>query len=229
MKSLAATKTNPIKTDSGERIDHRFRWLADRYADYAKQAGVEMTAYRDGSLPYFCALTDDLKTVALHSLEQNIHIFEELMAQGLSLKDDKQFVWRMLKKLDLTPASDFFDKQEDGDVVEIYTLDGRQIFRNLRFFQVTSFTLEEIMCAHWNEFTRRPAEITQQLFALMVRVASGQVTETTALHEIPTHVFEELVTAKRHLVEITLRYLAPVSMNGTLVGALVINRSRIVE
>lgn len=223
MNALAAQSPR-----DGKSPENKFRRLADRYADYAKQAGIEMSSYRDESLPYFCALTGDLKAAALNSLEQNISLFEELVAQGLSLKDDKQFVWRMLKKLDLTPTSDFFDKQEEGDVVEIYTLEGRQIFRNLRFFQVTSFTLEEIMCAHWNEFTRRPDEITQQLFALMVRIASGQITETTSLNDIPTHVFEELITSKRHQVEITLRYLAPVSMNGAVVGALVVNRSRIV-
>ncbi len=212
---------------SGESIEQKFRQLAGQFAGFAGQAGVEVVPYRETSLPYFSALTSDLKKLALHSLEQNVQIFQELVAQGYSLKDDKQFVWRMLKKLNLTPPSDFFDKQEEGDVVEIYNLEGRQVFRNLRFFQVTSFTLEEILCAHWKEFTKRPDEIEQKLYALMVRLATGQIVKTID-PEIPTHVFEELVTAKKHFVEISMRYVAPVHSQGELVGGLVINRSRIV-
>lgn len=217
------------KSQTGESTSEKFRILADQYATFAKRAGIEVMPYRDASLPYFHLLSPDLQQVAIHSLEQNVSVFQELEIQGYSLKDDKQFVWRMLKKLDLTPSSDIFDKQEEGDVVEIYNLEGRQIFRNLRFFQVTSFTLEEILCAHWNEFTKRPEEVTQKLFALMVRLASGQITKTIELQpEIPTHVFEELITARKHLVEISLLFLSPVYFRGTLMGGLVINRSRIV-
>jgi hypothetical protein len=124
-----------------------------------------------------------------------------------------------------TPKPDVFDKMADEDVVCLYSLDQRQVFQNLRFFDWVSITLEDLYCEHWTRYSRRDASVQQQLYEVGVKLMTGQIDETIA-PGLPEHLIEEVDSAELLRFKLRVCYMSPIKKDGNRVGALVINRCR---
>ncbi len=199
-------------TDS-KRIFHSLefsRWC-ERYADLAAMNGIEVRPYRSIDLPLFSQLSTTDQESALNAIEGNVKLFESMVLEKVKLTDSKQLLWKCCRALGLTPRSDIFDRIGDEDVVEIYSTQQKQIFRNLQFFKYVSLTLEDLYCDTWYDLTRRIGEL-----------------EGSLPLDVPEHVVHEINTEKMLSISIRMKWLSPVSQEGQLAGVLVINESRLV-
>ncbi|HRO66880.1 MAG TPA: hypothetical protein PL182_04890, partial [Pseudobdellovibrionaceae bacterium] len=70
-------------------------------------------------------------------------VLQSQLDAGESLRDDKKLLWRMLAKLGYVPRSGVFDSIEAGDVIEVFTGDNWQIFRNMAYFDLVHITVDE--------------------------------------------------------------------------------------
>ena len=68
-----------------------------------------------------------------------------------------------MKVLKLVPPSGFLDLIDDGDYFEIYNADGLQIFRNLEFYRLVSYTIAEIAIYPWDQLYARDARYHGQI------------------------------------------------------------------
>jgi PAS domain-containing protein len=150
----------------------KFRELALKLSEIGNANGVVIRPFKLSALPLFSKLSPAHQQSAVDQLSLYVAICEDVMASAGSLASSRTFVWRAFSALGFVPDSNLFNLIGDDDVVEIYNMENIQIFRNLRFFEFCSYTLEELFSKPWMElFVREDPEITKQLINLLVTLA----------------------------------------------------------
>jgi hypothetical protein len=205
----------------------RFRALSLAFRDFMAEEGLAVIPFESPELPLFRKLDQASQQQALQVLGMSLEVFAEVKAEGNSLRDTPKLLWRCLSRLGWTPTEDIFDKIEDGDVVEIYSLQQVGLFRNLCFYEYVSFTLEQLFASTWYELTERDPEPTRKLYEMAMGFIRGEITQTID-PQVQPHVIRELRSARLLDIEITMRFCAPLKHKRDLSGIMVVNRSRIV-
>ena len=78
-----------------------------------------------------------------------------------------------LKALGLSVMDEeIFNKIEDDDVIEFYSDQGIQIYRNIRFFNFCSYSLLDLAVNSWEDLYQKPASVTERLHQLFHEVLS---------------------------------------------------------
>lgn len=140
-----------------------------------------------------------------------------------------QLSWHALKRFSLRPPSDLFSYIADEDLVEIYTLDNLQIFRSMSFFDLCSYSLEDLYCRPWYSLFYRDEGITQQIGAEAVRAFSGQETGVF-VPNVADHMLKELDSPFKHEVEIQYKVMAPLyNSSGKIAAGLVVEKAKVVN
>lgn len=130
--------------------------LADTIVELGQSAGVKIFPYRDKRVPWFMAMTSTDRQKVISELQVFVDICQDCLAMGGSLTNSRSLVWCALKRLGLQQGSDLFTFITDEQVIEIYSYEQVQIFRNFNFFKYVSYTLEDIHCRKWYEIFCRP-------------------------------------------------------------------------
>lgn len=203
-----------------------FRDLCERTSRAIATTGREVVPYESHEMPRFQRHSNFERV--LETLRNYTEVLESAVAAKEDLEDSKHLVWRMIQRMGYVPKSDVFDKLEDGDTIEIYTTDNWQVFRNLRFFDFVSVTVEEMCTLVWNRDTERDLKITWDMLSFMLKIKMGFIKETTALDWIPKHNIRELL-GKGWLISIQMKLCSPLSFNGSTVALLTANRSELIE
>lgn len=217
-----------MKDDSD--VLEKFRQCCLRYAELVAAAQVNIIPFKDETLPIYASLAKDAKQRALAHILADIEIFESMLAEKQSLKDSSKHVWRFLRQMNLTPQSDIFDKMSDNDVVEIYIPDEtgqRQAFRNLRFLECVSVTLEQLFSLDWRVLCNREEKYSQQILDSGMSILEGRVTTTIAIDHIEPHRVWEVDSEALMNWIIRMKYFSPVRSQGKIVGVLSINDTTI--
>lgn len=152
-----------------------FRHLCERLSEVLRREGVEVAPYREPELPHYSKLTPENQERALRALRDYLDVCLSLHKDNLSMRDTASFCWRALDRWVLSGASDFFYSLRPDDSVEIYTDDGFQIFRNLRFFELSSYSVEELYSVEWWKLFLRDEKVTQRLYSFFLDILQGRV------------------------------------------------------
>src|SRR6202453_223735 len=75
------------------------------------------------------------------AFDSYLKICSQAHTQKVDLKNSVSFAQAALRSLKLSAPESFFNTVASDDVVEIYDLSHRQIFRNLRFYELTQYSL----------------------------------------------------------------------------------------
>lgn len=189
---------------------NKFIELAYKIADYASQAGCEMWPFHQASVPYFSSQSHEKKQEILASMQVFIEICQLTLANGKKLDDTKSLAWYGLKHLDMRFTSDLLDKIVDGDILEVYTNDNIQIFRNFKFFELISYTIEDIFCRPWTElFIRHDLQKARDTLAIMKKISTREINSTVLLEYLGAHKIEEALSPLRYQYDYTIKYLSP--------------------
>jgi hypothetical protein len=210
----------------------RFRELCVLYCDFMEREGVLVRPFLDPELPVFSKYSIGLQDQILHSLTSDLEIFESMQTEGHSLRDTPKLVWRYMHKLGLVPQSDIFDKIGDEDIVEVYLVaDGaqRQVFRNLKFLECVSFTVDQIFGADWRVTTTRDEKAQAKIFDLAMGIMTEKITNSLAIDTlVEKHLVQEVDSPGLFTLEIQMKYISPVKKNGKVAGAFVINHTDVI-
>jgi hypothetical protein len=205
-----------------------FRSLGERFVEEWKKAGVRATFSRTPDLDHFREAPRKIQLAAISYLEFNLAIATEMNQNGEDLRDTKVFLWRALKKLGLTFPPETMQLIEDEDVVEVYLTDEIQVFRNWKFLETVSVTIEDILCLPWHSLATRGWKPMLAMFRLIVPFKMGLIRDVTPWN-VPLHVVEELNTAEKVRFTILLKYFVPLKRNGKVVAMLSTNRSTVLS
>jgi hypothetical protein len=202
--------------------------LATRYVTLWQDAGVKVHISWGQDFEIFKKASHRRKILALSYLKFNIQVMEDLIQAGSSFSDTKKFVWGTLKKLKLAPRElDFMEYIHDEDVVEIYFLDDVQVFRNKKFFEVSSLSVEDILCRPWYELVGRKMKYLSGMIAMTMKMKMG-LTRQLTYWGVPEHEVWEKCSPENHLFKMQLKYFFPLFQEGKITAILTINHTQVI-
>ena len=205
-------------------LEVQFIGLGTEYVKAWNEANVTVKLMRHIEPLDFRKASKKAQLAAVEYLKFNIDIIREMNKSGESPRDTKTFLWRALKKLNFVPPADLMTMIKDEYVVEIYLLDEIQIFRNVRFLEITSFTIEELLCRPWYHLVGRDWRVTLKMFRKTVLFRLGGI-KTAVPWGVGAHYMYEKDTPERLEFTVEMKHFIPIRKNGKLVGIVSTNLS----
>lgn len=184
---LKSTDYNPV---------NEFRELADAVVTLCARYEVQVRSYANPELPLFSALSPAAQEKALRGLRTYLASLKMVEDHDEDLRDDQRSLWYALSTLGLLPPSQLFSLFKSGEVIEIYDMEGFQIWRNFNFLKICSYTLEEMYSIEWHRRYRRSSEKSQECLEKIGLLMSQKSPEIyNAL--IGEHILEETESRER--------------------------------
>lgn len=189
-----------LDTTSDEDLAAAFRYAANQVSQLGLRFGFTVRSYDDATLPYFSALPSEARRRVVHAL-RGYHA--SLLA---GIQADKNFdqphisTWWAFSTLGLVPVADLFQHFRADSVIEVFSLDGTQIWRNFNFYRFNSYTLEELHCLHWERLYDRGASITAECYGYLERLLSGG--PDLVLPTVPEYTLVEKCSRDRYMVKV---------------------------
>jgi hypothetical protein len=220
-----------LSTISACSRPEEFRELCLLYTDYLQAEGAHVTAYDEKSGSRFALHSAEVQQKSIDCIRVDLAIFESMQKEGYSLRDSKTHLWRFLGHMKWAPQSDIFDKIECGDIVEVYFLDSAgqlQLFRNLRFLECVSYTIEDLYGLNWKIATAHDTRYEQAIFTAIHAILSQPEPKTYAFDPEP-HLLQEMNSPKNFRLSTQLKYLSPICQNKQVVAMLCTNHTDVLS
>jgi len=209
------------RTISSSSASQEFKQITEKFAELARRRGFEVVPYNQDGPRHFQRLEPAQQIVILQTFKRYYDFCAQISNWGLAPKEDRQYLWRMIKRLGVRPSSDLFAELEDGDIIEIYDCVGFvQIFRNFRFYTVCSYSLDDVLCRPWFELYERDDAVTEKISAtVMDAVASGK--SDLIFYDVGEHRMDEIDSDRKYHCIVENRFIAPLLDDHDTVVALV--------
>lgn len=115
----------------------------------------------------------------------------------------------------------FFDLVKDEDVVEVYSPEGVQLYRNVRFCKICSYSLLDLAVNSWADLYEKPATMASRTQEAVNRVL---VSDKTIPYDMPSFVQREkfIYSNVRRAFLVTPKFLSPLrdELSGRIGGFL---------
>lgn len=176
---------NDESTGAGRSLIEDFRILLEEMSAFAKTQGINIVPYKSSNLPFYSALPRKQQ----RSVYKGLRAYYEAMivthtsSSKLSVAESTAV---MLSKLDLKYDDDYLATLTNEHVVEVYLIESLQVYRNLFFFTLTSYALEEICTRPWFELWERDSRVTELLLTLVGQLNEFKITGAVSVL-MPTH------------------------------------------
>jgi hypothetical protein len=154
---------------------------------------------------------ESMSEAELSAIYENLSNYSSLLKlaaeTGVDPRNDAAFLVLAMREMRLKFPSDFLDILRPKEVVEAYDMNRRQIFRNLHFLEISSYSLLELLSYDWPMLFQRDAEITE----LIIRQAEQDMWAANYVirAEVPVHYIRELLCEKPQVCEVQQLYFAP--------------------
>lgn len=182
--------------------------LESQIAARARSFGVEFKRSGPATARHLLTLPAkhraDLKT----SLEKLNTDFVLCAQEDVDPWDDKKFWQLSMRNLGVSYPGDLIDRMGPDDVVEAYDLDRRQIFRNMRFMEATSYSLLEVLSYEWPVLFERSRAITEQIMRIGEHIVWSENRIVEVAH-IPEHYIREIRSSQPQVCRVQHKYIAP--------------------
>jgi hypothetical protein len=221
-------RRHQISAQTEDETLELFRTLLRQQCALVAREGITLVPFESEGIPHFRRLSIERRQEVLHQVSETVAVYDELLTESLSLRDNSQLLWRCLRRLKLVPSGDLFDKLTNEDIIVIFAPDQRQIFRNLEFLRHSILTLEELYTTEWYRYTRRDPGITQKIRELAADLSTGKKIGTFD-PGIEEHVIEQVGSNGPAKLRIKINYVSPVTSDGKIAGIVVVERGWPVE
>lgn len=208
-------------------LNDAFKAVAQKISMLLASEGLHRRAYLEG-LPFFGRLSIDQKKDIIQQLSFYQDLCSEQIAEGFTLKDSPTFIWRALRRLGLTPPSDLFSTITQEDIVEIYSSENRQLFRNFNFFEYCSYSFEELHSLEWWHLFQRDGEALRKMFEPISRLMSGEIKESI-VPDVEPHLISEISSEDRLSMKYSVRLMSPLLSNRRPAAYLVVERAELIK
>jgi PAS domain-containing protein len=213
-------KANPLQSAKFE-LDQQLQLLKVHLQAH-QQAHVEPTDY---SLEKFLELPLDKQQEIVAMLARYNSLLkienEEMSLPGTNIEVSR--LTRAVREFLMQIVDDsILSLIEDGDVVEVYDSQGRQIYRNLMFCKLSSYSLLDVAVNTWQELYERPMSSMQGIYEKVVEQMTTAV--MTRPYEVESHILKEkFIYAKSQKVFLmNMKYISPLCdvQSGQRVGVI---------
>jgi hypothetical protein len=191
-------------------------------ADYARllrsfeqllaRHGIQKKAFSDQGLARFQSLPADQQRHFSEQLSKYLQVCLEAEASGIDIRYDSLGMLKYLCfRLRIRIPEEFLTTLTADDIIEIFDYHGNQLYRNLHFFEVSDYTIDDFFGNTWDYLYERSTAITKKIFAQIAR--TEQELECVPF-SVPVHYMRERATENRKIVQVNLKYLAPLLKDG---------------
>lgn len=178
----------------------------DAIADISSRSGISIKTYSEESWMRFIDLPAERQSEILRSFTSYQELCSSAEADGISFLDNQDLMRYVLKKLGLRVSNDYLDSLVNDDLIEVYNLDHNQIFRNLRFFDVTDYSLLDLLTYEWEVLYERGQAMTEKTMKAIHNAVAGN--ETVPMGVEP-HPMRECLSESQPIVEVAFKLITP--------------------
>lgn len=185
-----------------------FGALAQEFAALSGREDVHIVPFRGEGPAFFAALPEPMQNDVLGRFREYVGIARDVVSEGGSLRNDQMFLWRFFQRFRIHPPSNLISEITAGEIIEVHDINFTQIFRNMRFFDLCSYSLDDLLCRPFWELVHRDPAISAMLVEQAGHYFSGRWT-TMRLLDIPEHVVQEIDSTRLLTVRVRHRLAAP--------------------
>jgi hypothetical protein len=190
-------------------LDDQLKLLLNTFSEEILKLGIRVFPYSETGWERYASLPKKTR----QSIYSNFSSYYDLMSSsqhsGIELHESKRLVWNILKLLGMRPCHDLLDKIDEQDVIEIYSSDFLQVFRNLKFMEICSYSMLDTLTHSWSELFMRPSTVTDSLIKRVQFTLSGDV-KNTLTADVEEHFLHEIFSTSRNFFRINQKYISPV-------------------
>ncbi len=150
-------------------------------------------------------ITQQLKNY--YSLLQQITKLNSENPNSISIQEEISHVKLALKHFNLKCINDDYSFIQKGDLIEIYSLDMIQLYRNIEFFRQCSYDLLTLVTFEWPVLYERSKLITNNIVT-----RARQIMTTAHKAEpylIPVHTLKERYVDAKNIFSVNLKSMVP--------------------
>lgn len=211
------------------KIGLTFTKLLESFSDYLLKEGVKVVPYRDQSVRAFESLSTEDKLVKAKNFFQYYEICREAVASGVELRENVKFLSFSLKRLGLWMDSEAIDRIDREDIIEVYSLEKTQLYRNLKFLEICSYPMLDLYMYEWPDLFCRPDTITEKLIQVCGEVVSDPLCRFRP-SGVPEHVLEEKFSTQKLSFLVDQKIIAPVKdSSGNVQGVMGSLQARVID
>jgi PAS domain-containing protein len=215
-----------MKMQSAEataRLAHFERSLL-KMVEIADRHGVELRPFAGDYPARFAGLPEEVQQGTLEHFRRYVEVCEQMVKDSGGIDDDAQLLWRMFRQIGARPAAELMDAIDSGDVVEIYRPDYVQVFRNLAFYSMCSYTLDDLLCRPFWELFRRDPAVNEELMRIGTGIFSGQLNGIQRW-KVGIHSFDEIDSLGRNRLTMQEKIVSPLTDGqGTVIACITTSR-----
>ncbi|MBN8553885.1 MAG: hypothetical protein J0L93_00390 [Deltaproteobacteria bacterium] len=187
----------------------RLNEIVQKFGSLLAASGMKInTRLRSTARKQIATMELSQLTALVNHFEKYVNLIEQAYNRKVNILDSKQLTWACLQYLKLKPCHDAFDKIEDDHVIEIYNNDHIQIFRNLKFFELCSYSVYEILIFDWPTLYYRDENILQEIFQQTQRALTEKL-GTEFYSGIPPHILRERFSEEQRSFRIEMGMHSP--------------------
>jgi hypothetical protein len=210
---MANELSRSVQFESGTSADE-FKRLIEGIAEFARRAGLKVQAGTERSWAHYRSLPQTQKAEIFVSAKNYFEICEATIKEGSQISETASLLWMSLKHFGLFPGSDLMDRLTNDMVVEVYNQDGIQIFRNMKFMEVCSYTIADVFIYPWWELFKRNDELLNDLKHEIGQVLEGK-TNKLLESKIRRHRIVESFSVEQSEIEMKIAFFGPIFHRGT--------------
>lgn len=212
-----------------ERTEQNLRRILDQLSAAFAAKGYFVRPYHEKNWDTFRAFPADKKKEIYHNVCTYSDIYLPVLALPGSPNEDGRLLWSAMKRHGLRPCGDFFNQIEENDIVEFYGPVGRQMFHNINFFDVCSYTFLEIFSYPFSELWLRDNTEIAGIAELLGGCFAGKF-KTTIDSSFNTQYLIEAFSEENYIIELKFSKFSPLySSDGSVASMAVVSKGRIMD
>lgn len=190
----------------------QFRQYAEELSALIEQHGYAVRPYNNPVLPHFYGLSEEDQDSAIHRIAEYLEVCRSIY--GRSGLTDTEIVQKVFEFYGYEYNDQILDMiKTPGHILEIYLPNHIQVFRSFDFYQLTSYTIEDVYCRRWMDLYLRDERITAKIFESAEKVFHG-IEALQFLAE--KHLLKERATLERLDVLVHSMFLTPLHKDGQI-------------
>ncbi len=189
-----------------KKLNHLFA-LENQLLRVGEKLGAKLRSSPATLRTHLTHASPDLVTKIEQNMTAVIDVLNHCLQNNIDPWDDREFFRLHMRSLAISFPDDFLDHVGEDELVEGYDLSRYQIFRNMRFMELTGYSLMQVLSFEWTELFDRATAITEQMIGYCDELL--WVANKTIKFDISTHFIRELKSPDKQVLEIQFRRLAP--------------------
>jgi hypothetical protein len=191
--------------------------------------GFQVKPFNDRAWADFQKFPREKKKTIISDFSHYSSLYLPVLHQDGSPNEDGRLIWAAVKKMGLRPSADFFGQVEETDVVEFYSANNLQIFHNINFFELCSYSFLEIFAYPYTDLWKREPDALEEIRAIAVDLFRGRI-QNTVDPNLPKHYLVEAFSEEGYLIEMQFRKFAPLfDESGAVAAIAAVSRGRLLS